>query len=339
MRSKGVIRGVSESESGSRSMIADKCMSPAEAVKRFVKDGSQVVLGGFTITRNPMAIVHEIIRQGVKDLHLVQHSHGMGLDLLIGAGCVKRLEIAYGGNGRFAPTCIRFRKAVCHGQIEVEDYTNYHMALRFLAGGMGIPFIPTKSGLGTDIVCVKGFGPGTRQEKGVASQKLTVMENPFGDPQDRVIALPSLTPDVAIIHAQYVGEDGTVRIQGLTFADTEEAKSAGAVIVTCEEILPASFIRLNPDVNCLPPFLVDAIVCVPYGAHPTACHYFYDYDAQHLNMYKSMAGDDDRFQEYLDTWVFEVPNHTAYMDKLGGAKVIELRANPAYGYAPGIDRR
>jgi len=319
--------------------ITDKCMSPQDAVKRFIKDGSQIVLGGFTITRNPMAVVHEIIRQGKKDLHLVQHSHGVGLDLLIGAGCVKRLEIAYGGNGRFAPTCIRFRKAVCSGQIEVEDYTNYQMALRFLAGGMGIPFIPTKSGLGTDIVRVEGFGQESRKQEKIANKKLTVMENPFSKEEDRVIILPALSPDVAIVHAQYVGEDGTVRVRGLTFADTEEAKSAGAVIVTCEEIVPESFIRVNPDENSLPPFLVDAIVRVPYGAHPTACPYFYDYDAQYLNMYKSLAEDDARFRTYLEEWVLGVPDHERYIDKLGGARLIELRANPAVGYAPGIDRR
>ena len=85
---------------------------------------------------------------------------------LIGAGCVRRVEIAYGGNGRFAPTCIRFRRAVERGEIEFEDYSNFQMSLRFLAGSLGIPFIPTKSGLGTDLLNQEGFSPESPKERG-----------------------------------------------------------------------------------------------------------------------------------------------------------------------------
>ncbi|MEI6727795.1 MAG: CoA-transferase, partial [Actinomycetes bacterium] len=111
-----------------------KLMSIGAAVERFVADGSQICVGGFTINRNPMAAAYEIARRRIKDLHLVAHSNGQALDLLVGAGCVRRLDIAYGGNGRFAPTCIRFRKAVERGEVLVEDYTNNMMSLRFLAG-------------------------------------------------------------------------------------------------------------------------------------------------------------------------------------------------------------
>ena len=126
---------------------------------RFVHDGCQLALGGFTINRNPMALVYEIARRGVKDLHLVVHSNGQALDVLVGAGCVRRIEIAYGGNGRFAPTCVRFRKAVERGEVQVEDYTNNHMSLRFLAGALNVPFIPSTSGLGTDVLAKAGFPP------------------------------------------------------------------------------------------------------------------------------------------------------------------------------------
>ncbi|MGA3174928.1 MAG: CoA-transferase [Syntrophorhabdales bacterium] len=319
--------------------IRDKLMSPEEAVRRYLKNGSQVAIGGFTISRNPMAIAYEIIRQGIRDLHLVCHSHGQALDLLIGAGCVKRVEIAYGANGRFAPTCIRFRKAVENGEIEIEDYSNNQMSLRFLAGSLGIPFIPSKSGLGTDIVRMEGFGPDVRKERKVARKKLVVARNPFGTEGEEIVLLPALNPDVALVHAQYVGEDGTVRIKGLTFADVEQAKSADAVIVTCEEILPKSFIRLDPDQNCLPSFLIDAIVKVPYGAHPTACRFFYDYDAKHLNMYREAAKHDGAFRAYLDEWVFGVKHRGEYLDKVGGAGLATIKANPIIGYTPGLDRR
>ena len=129
--------------------IADRLMGLDEAVSRFVKNGCQLAIGGFTITRNPMAVAYEIVRQRVKDIHLVCHSHGQALDVLVGAGCVGRLEIAYGGNGRYAPTCVRFKKAVQRAEIEFEDYSNYQMSLRF-SRSVEHPLHPTKSGLGSD---------------------------------------------------------------------------------------------------------------------------------------------------------------------------------------------
>lgn len=319
--------------------IADKLMTLEEAVKRFIKDGSQLAIGGFTITRNPMAVAYEIARQRVKDIHLVCHSHGQALDVLIGAGCVKRLEIAYGGNGRYAPTCVRFKKAVQRSEIEFEDYSNYQMTLRFLAGALSIPFIPTKSGLGSDLMNYEGFSKEVRKEEKVADKKYAKVQNPFSEEEDELVLLPALTPDVTILHVQYVGEDGTVRIKGLTFADIEQAKAADKVIVTCEEIVPRSFIRSDPDQNSLPPFFVDAIVKVPYGAHPTAVFNFYDYDPKHLNLYRKMAGDDAMFKEYLDEWVYGVRSWEDYLSKVGAETLVTIKANPVIGYAPGLDRK
>lgn len=319
--------------------IADKLMTVREAVKQYIKNGSQIAIGGFTVTRNPMAIAYEIIRQGMRDLHIVCHSHGQALDVLIGAGCVKRLEIAYGGNGRYAPTCIRFKKAIQGGEIQFEDYSNYQMSLRFLAGALGMPFIPTKSGLGSDLMSFEGFSPDIRKERKVAPKKYVVTQNPFNGEDDRIVLLPALNPDVAIMHAQYVGEDGTVRIKGLTFTDIEQAKSADSVIVTCEAIVPRSYIRLDPDQNSLPPFFVDAIVPVPYGCHPTACYAFYDYDPKHLNLYKKIANDDTLFKQYLSEWVYNVESHEEYLDKVGASALLQIKANPVLGYAAGLDRK
>jgi glutaconate CoA-transferase, subunit A len=316
-----------------------KLMTIGEAVERFVPDGCQIAVGGFTITRNPMAAAYEIARRRIKDLHLVAHSNGQALDVLVGAGCVSRLDIAYGGNGRFAPTCIRFRKAVERGELLVEDYTNNMMSLRFLAGALGVPFIPSKSGLGTDVVEKTGFPPELRCEDGIPCEKVIVIDDPFGHPDDEVVLLPALTPDVSIIHAQQVSTDGTVRIRGLSFADLEQCKAAGAVVVTCEEIVPESYLRLHPDQNALPPFLVDAVVLAPYGAHPTACPYYYDYDPAHLNHYGAAAKNDISWAAYLDEWVYGVESRDAYLDKVGGAQLVRIRANTVAGYAPGLDRR
>lgn len=313
-------------------------MSLAEAVS-LVRDGDQITLGGFTVSRNPMALVREIIRQKKKNLYLVVHSHGQGLELLIGAGCLERVELAYGGVARFGPTGIRFKKAVCSGQIEVEDYSNLHMILRFMAGAMGLPFIATTSGLETDIVKKFGFSEESRGTGRVPLKKLKVMRNPWNEEEGDVVILPPLNPDVALLHAQYVGEDGTVRIKGLTFADLEQAKAAKTVIVTCEDIVPTGYLRQDPDQNSLPHFLVDAVVHAPYGAHPTACHLYYDYDPKHLHLFRRMAPDEASFRQYLEEWVYPFENQEQYLAKVGVDDLLKIRANPVIGYRPGLDRR
>jgi len=319
--------------------LNDKLMSAEEAVRRFVKDGDMIALGGFTVNRNAMVIAREIIRQGRRELHLVMHSHGQAMDILVGAGVVSRLELAYGGTGRFAPTCIRFRKAVQSGQVQVEDYSNFHMSLRFLAGALNLPFIPSCSGFESDVLNQHGFGPELRGRGRIPSHKAVITDNPFSPNREPVVLLPALTPDVALIHAQLVGEDGTVRIKGLTFLDIEQARAASRVIVTCEEVVPSAFLRQDPDQNSLPPFLVDAVVVAPFGAHPTACHYFYDYDPRHLNMYRQVAGDDNDFRKYLKEWVYGVADQEAYLAKVGVSDLMRIKANSSVGYAPGLDRR
>ena len=319
--------------------LTGKLMTAKQAVEKFVHSGDQVSLGGFTLTRNPMSLTYEIIRQGLKDLYLVCHSHGQAMDLLVGAGCVGRLEIAYGGLGRFAPTCVRFRRAVQQGDISLEDYTNYQMSLRFWAGAMGLPMIATKTGLNTDIVKKDGFSPEDRGKGKVPGLKLAVQDNPFAEPGDKVVLLPALNPDVTLLHAQQVGEDGTVRIKGLSFADLEQARAADRVIVSCEEIVPKEQIRQDPDQNALPGFLVDAVVHQPLGAHPTACHYFYDYDPQHLLMYGKAAKEDESFQAYLDQYIYGSRDFEDYLAKLDPAALERIKADPVLGYAPGLDRR
>ncbi|MDO8943938.1 MAG: CoA-transferase, partial [Desulfobacterales bacterium] len=225
------------------------------------------------------------------------------------------------------------------GQVQVEDYSNFHMSLRFLAGALNLPFIPSCSGFESDVLNQQGFGPELRGRGRIPSHKAIMMDNPFNPNREPVVLLPALTPDVALIHAQLVGEDGTVRIKGLTFLDIEQAKAASRVIVTCEEVVPSAFLRQDPDQNSLPPFLVDAVVPAPFGAHPTACHYYYDYDPRHLNMYRQVAGDDNDFRKYLKEWVYEVADNEAYLAKVGVSDLMRIKANSSLGYAPGLDRR
>jgi glutaconate CoA-transferase subunit A len=320
----------------------DKTMSLREAVQRYVTDGSHISIGGFTINRNPMAAVYEIIRQGRKDLHLYAHSNGQGVDELIGGGCVARLEIAYGGSGRFASTCIRFRKAVEAGTLAVEDYSNYQMSLRFLAGAMGVPFLPTRSGLGSDIVAKWGFPPELRRAADrIPDQKLCVMDNPFTGHTNigKVVLVPAINTDVAILHVQQADCQGTARIQGLPFVDVEQAKAAAHVIITCEELVEPEALRENSDLNRIPPFIVDAVVPVAYGAYPTACYGRYDYDPVFLKRYAELSAKETAYAQYVDSFIRGTPDHAAFLEKAAPGGLASIQADPSTGYARNLDRR
>jgi len=314
--------------------IANKLMTASEAVKSFVNSGDCLSIGGFTIDRNPMALSYEVLRQQIKDLHIVMHSGGQALDLLIGAGRVNLLELAYGGNERLAPTCIRFRKAVEQGTLKVEDYTNYQMTLRFMAGAMGVPFLPTYSSLGTDIIERWGFSPEMRSSNPqLPGKKLAVTKDPFSDEASQVVLVPAVNPDVTLIHAQKAAEDGTVRIEGLTFADIEQARASKHVIVSCEELVSPAELRKESWNNSIPHVLIDAVVHQPLGAHPTSCYLHYDYDMEHFLKYKELAGDDDQFENYLKEFVLDVDCHDDYLKLMGPKQLKNIEASPGLGYA------
>jgi len=289
-----------------------------------------------------MAAVYEIIRQKIKGLHVYAHSNGQGVDEFVGAGCVAKLEIAYAGNGRFAPTCVRFRKAVEKGSLTVEDYSNYQMTLRFLAGAMGLPFMPTRSSLGTSIVDKWGFTKPVREsDPNLPDKKLIVIDNPFGSWGDasQLVLVPAINPDITIIHVQKADQQGTCRIEGLTFADVEQVKAARKVIITCEELVETDRLRENPDQNQIPFFCVDAVVPIPFGAYPTACFRHYDYDPVYLNDYREAAQDETRFQTYLDEFVLGVEDQDALLGLVGRDRMEKIKADLRTGYAVGLDRR
>jgi glutaconate CoA-transferase, subunit A len=320
----------------------NKVVSIEKAIQTHVWNGCHLSIGGFTVSRNPMAAVHEIIRQGVKNLHVYAHSNGQGLDELIGANCVSRLEIAYSGNGRFAPTCFCFKRHVIENKILVEDYTNFQMALRFLAGSMGVPFLPTYSSLGTDIIKKWGFDPELRKNNDrLINKKLVVMENPFSLAAHpaKVVLVPAIQPDITIIHAQKADTTGLTRIEGLTFSDVEQAKAAKNVIVTCDELLDPNILNDDPAANQLPSFCVDTIVHIPYGAYPTSCYGRYDYDAQFLDWYRETAAEQRLFDEYVNRYILEYKNHSGFLKKACGKRLDQIKADPETGYSDRIKRK
>ncbi len=318
-----------------------KLMGLEQAIKKYVKHGCHLSIGGFTINRNPMAAVYEIIRQEIKDIHLYAHSNGQGLDELVGAGCVSNLEIAYGGNGKFASTCIRFKKAVQEKKIKIEDYSNYQMILRFFAGSMGIAFLPTRSSLGSDIINRWGFSSEFRQENPrLPDKKLIEMENPFGSWCDikKVVLVPAINPDVTIIHVQKADCRGNCRIEGLTFADVEQAKAAKNLIITCEELVDENYLKKDPDRNQIPFVHANAVIHIPHGAYPCACYGYYDYDPIFLKEYAKKANNDKLYHSYIQNSVLSNPTHKDFLDSVGKDRLEMIAADKNYGYAKNLKR-
>ena len=319
----------------------NKVIPLKQAIERYVKNESHISIGGFTLNRNPMAAVYEIIRQKIKNLHLYAHSNGTGLDELIGAGCISKLEIAYAGNGKAAPTCIRFARAVQNNEILFEDYSNYMMSLRFMAGAMGLPFLPTLSGLGSDILTAWGFSKAMREsDPKIVDEKLVIIDNPFGNwtGASKVVLVPAINPDITIIHVQKADSMGTCSIQGLSFADIEQVKASKQVIVTCEKLVDKEELRQNPDLNQIPFIHVSAVCHVPLGAYPTAVFGHYDYDSQYLRRFAIAAKNPDEFKNYQEKYIYGVKDHEAFLNIVGQERIDAIKADPRTGYSVNMKR-
>jgi glutaconate CoA-transferase subunit A len=310
------------------------------AAVALIPDGATVSFGGFTTQRHPMAVVHQLVRLRRRDLYLFGHSPGGDWDLLIGAGCVQRVELAYEADEAFGTVGPRWRQAVERGLIEWEDYSNFAMVSRFAAGAMGIPFMPIRSLLGSDVLARQALtGEQRAADRRTAPHKAHVMQSPF-DPNDRVVLVPAIHTEFAVLHVQKATPTGIVRIEGQTFADVQQALCAEVVIVTAEEIVDEESLRAEPERNPLPYMAVTHVCHVPFGAHPYAVYNYYDYDPLHLKRYHDGARDDVGFQEYLGRYVFAPRDHREYLEAVGGpAHLNTLRADAAYGYSPNLRRR
>ena len=316
-----------------------KLIGLAEAAA-LVPDGATVSFGGFTTQRHPMAFVYELIRLRRRNLYLFGHSPGGDWDILIGAGCVKRVELAYEADEAFNTIGPRWRQAVQRGEIEWEDYSNFAMVSRFTAGAMGIPFMPIRSLFGSDLLARQALTPEQRAaDPRTSPQKLHVMASPF-DPTDRVVLVPAIHTDFAVIHVQKASPNGIVRIEGQTFADVQQALCAEVVIATAEEIVSEEALRAEPERNLIPFFAIKHVCHVPSGAHPYAVFNCYDYDPRQLKRYHDSAEDDTAFRAYLDKFVYGVRSYAEYLEAVGGPEHLDsLRADPDYGYRPDLKRR
>lgn len=293
----------------------DKIKTLPEAAK-LINNGDTVTFSGISVSTHPVAFTHEIIRQRKRNLEIAGSGAWHVNNLLIGAGCVDRI-IIIADSAEIGGVAPALRRAVEKGDLTVEDLSYYAAACRFMAAAIGVPFLPTKSMLGSDML------RHTWLEEG---NKFRIMECPFSG--EKVVLVPALKPDVAVIHAQHADEDGNVQMLGPTALADEQARASRKVIVTVEKIVSKAVTRSRPELTIIPSFIVDAIVEVPYGAHPTSLYACYDYDIDHLKYAFEQSRDEEKFKRYLDEFVYGVDSHIGYLKRIGGLKkLLQLRAN------------
>jgi acyl CoA:acetate/3-ketoacid CoA transferase alpha subunit len=301
--------------------MVDKIKSVSEVVQS-IPSGSHIALGGFAIARNPIVVVHELIRQQKRDLTLSQGVVGLDTDLLVGAGLVKHLIMGGGSLDRFGPAhCVNRARET--KSLRCEDYTSLSVCFRYLAGALGLSFIPIKSLFASEIL--------ERLEAGPGAEDVKRSKCPFTG--EEYVLLRALTPDVSIVHVQVADRDGNCQIDGARWGNEEQAKAGRRLVVVAEQIVPTEFIQRSPERTIIPGHRVEAIIHQPYGALPTTVYRCYDYDADHLRLYVKHAQEPERFKEYLKAFVFGCRDHWEYLEKLGGQRRIEeLRAEPISGY-------
>jgi glutaconate CoA-transferase subunit A len=297
----------------------DKRMPLAEAIRRFVQDGDRVYLGGF-VHGEPYAAGHEIIRQGKRDLTLSTAAGTILADQLIGAGCVGRLITSYCWNPLPA-TAHAFRRAVERGiprPIELEEYSFLGLSLAYLAGALDLPFVATRTMLGTDLVKHRGF---------LGEAKLKVVDSPFGD--GKVCLIGPLKHDVGIVQLQRADLFGNAQAWGLLAATKYGLGSCRQVIVCVEELVEPEVIRQDPNRTILPGFRVCAVVEEPWGAHPAYVQGYYDRDWRYAAQYAEVTKTEEGFRAFLQEWVVDVKDRQHYLKKLGEVAMARLRGGPA----------
>ena len=297
-----------------------KVTTLSEAVAS-IPSGAHVALSGFAITRCTMAFAHEVIRQGIKRLTLSQCVGAMDADMLVGAGAVERLIYGGGSLDRFGRlACVN--RGIEDGSLRAEEYSSLSIAFRYLAGSLGLPFMPIRSLRGSSLL--------TQIEERTGADVATIAD-PFTG--ESWLALKPLLPDVAVVQVQTADEEGNAWIMGPKWDNAEQAKASRRVIVIAEHVVPGDVIRQEPERTVIPGLLVSHVVELPFAAHPTSVYREYDYDAEQIKRYVEATRTPESFRAYLDEVVYGVKDHWEYLDKVGGMRHLNsLRADPILGY-------
>jgi glutaconate CoA-transferase, subunit A len=291
------------------SVALDKRMSLADAAA-LVHDGDTVAAGGCCYSRTPWAMLLELLRAGRRDLVLARNLMCYEAELYLAAGAARKLVASWVGIGLRWGVPKLFREYVTRDPALYEEWSHLSYGLRLLAASMGMPFLPTASLLGSDLL-----------ERTPARE----LRCPFTD--ELLVAVPALQPDVALIHVHTVDAEGNAQVEGPPFMDMELARAAKTVIVTAEEVVPSAEIVRRADRTLIPGFVVDAVVEVPYGSYPHECHGRYEADFDHFDAYTELvnAGGADGVRAYLREHVEKAGSFAGFLESVGTSTLLEQR--------------
>ena len=282
--------------------LHEKVMS-LDAAAALVNDGETVGIGGSTLSRTPMAMIWSLIRARRKDLTFARGITSSEGDWLLGSGASSHVVTSWFSQGIVWGISKVMRHHVENGLARFDEWSHMAMGMRFRAGAMGVPFLPMRSMLGSDVL----------------RQRPEVRELACPYTGDRLLLVPALNPDVALIHVQRCDPYGNAQIDGLQFLDIDLAMAANRVILTTERIVSNEQIRRMPDQTKIPFFAVEAVVEVPFGCAPHECSNTYEPFFKHMDYYTALVNGDPvkGMTEYLDRYVYGPKSWTDYLNLLG----------------------
>ncbi len=297
-----------------------KLHSMSEAIAAFVPDGASVALGLQMEQMIPFAAGHEIIRQKKCGLTLIGPISDILFDQIIGAGCVDKVIAAWVGNVMMG-SAYNFRRAVEEKGLKVINMTNFTVALALQATAMGVPFLPTRSALGSETTKGNHF--------------FYQIISPF-EPKEILWAVRALAPDVTVVHVQRADREGNAHCWGNFGVMLEGIRAAKRVIVVAEEVVDSEIIASDPNRTAIPGFLVNAVVECPLGAHPSPVQGYYKRDDAFFHEYHEQTKTKSETEAWLNKWVCELPDRQAYTSQLGRDRVQALGVKQ-HAYAAATD--
>ncbi|MBO0736071.1 MAG: CoA transferase subunit A [Alphaproteobacteria bacterium] len=276
-----------------------------------VPDGASVGIGGSTLSRTPIAMIWALIRAGRKDLHCIRSITSNEGELLFASGTSRHMLTSWFSQGIVWGVSRIMRLYTESGRARFEEWSHMAVGLRFRAGAMGVPFLPMRSMLGSDVI---GQLPDARQ-----------MDCPFTG--EKLVLVPALNPDFALIHVPRCDPYGNAQIDGLPFMDIDIAMAANSVILTTERIVSNDQIRRAPDRTKIPFLAVDAVVEAPFGAAPHECYGLYEPLFNHLDAYATRIREDpqESVRTYLERYFYAPKSWTEYLELLGLEELLDAR--------------
>jgi len=288
--------------------LHEKVMSLEEAAN-LVKDGDRVGIGGSTLSRTPIAMIWALIRAGRKRLSCSRGIMSSDGELLLGSGASDHLVTSWFSQGIVWGVSKVMRLYTESKRARFDEWSHMAMGLRFRAGAMGVPFLPMRSMMGSDVIVRL---PEARQ-----------IDCPFTG--EKLVLVPALNPDVALIHVQRCDPYGNAQIDGLQFLDIDLAMAANRVILTTERIVSNDQIRRAPDQTKIPFLAVEAVVEVPFGCAPHECYGVYEPFFKHHDMYAELIRKDPAkgIAEYLDRYFYGPKSWTDYLGLIGMEELLD----------------